>query len=218
MSRSLNKIMLIGNLGQDPEIRTTANGTRVANFSLATSRRWTGQDGQPQEKTEWHRIVVWEQKFGRGGGGGEGGGMSLVDIVERYLKKGEKAYVEGSIEYRQYEDKDGVTKYMTEIRAREILLLGGRGEGGEFQGGGGGGARREYGGGGGGGGYGGGGGGGGGYGGGGGGGRAQQPARSGGGSGGGAGGAGGGAGGGGRGGNYDDFQAPPFEDDDDLPF
>jgi single-strand DNA-binding protein len=202
VSRSLNKIMLIGNLGQDPEIRTTAGGTRVANFSLATSRRWTGQDGQPQEKTEWHRIVVWEQKFGRGGG--EGGGMSMVDIVERYLKKGEKAYVEGSIEYRQYEDKDGVTKYMTEIRAREILLLGGRGEGGgEYQGGGGGGARREYGGGSG---YGGGGGGGGG-------GRAQQPARSGGG-----GGGGGGAAGSGRGGNYDDFQAPPFEDDDDLPF
>ena len=209
MSRSLNKIMLIGNLGQDPEIRTTAGGTRVANFSLATSRRWTGQDGQPQEKTEWHRIVVWEQKFGRGGG--EGGGMSLVDIVERYLKKGEKAYVEGSIEYRQYEDKDGVTKYMTEIRAREILLLGGRGEGGgDYQGGGGGGARREYGGGGGGGG--------GGYGGGGGGGRAQQPARSGGGGGGGGTGGGGAAGGGGRGGNYDDYQAPAFEDDDDLPF
>jgi single-strand DNA-binding protein len=206
VSRSLNKIMLIGNLGQDPEIRTTANGTRVANFSLATSRRWTGQDGQQQEKTEWHRIVVWEQKY-QGRGGGEGGGMSMVDVVERYLKKGEKAYVEGSIEYRQYEDKDGVTKYSTEIRAREILLLGGRAEGAE----GGGGGRREYGGGGGGGGYGGGGGGG--YGGGGGG-RAQQPAaRSGGG-----GGGGGAPAGGGRGGNYDDFQAPPFEDDDDLPF
>ena len=212
MSRSLNKIMLIGNLGQDPEIRTTANGTRVANFSLATSRRWAGQDGQQQEKTEWHRIVVWEQRY-QGRGGGEGGGMSLVDIVERYLKKGEKAYVEGSIEYRQYEDKDGVTKYMTEIRAREILLLGGRGEGGGDYGGGGGGGY----GGGGGGGYGGGGGGsrggggGGSYGGGGGGGGQR-----GGGSGGGGG--GGGRGGGGGGGSYDDFQAPPFEDDDDLPF
>ena len=196
MSRSLNKIMLIGNLGQDPEIRTTANGTRVANFSLATSRRWTGQDGQPQEKTEWHRIVVWEQKFaGRSGGqgGGQGGGMSMVDVVERYLKKGDKAYVEGSIEYRQYEDKDGVTKYSTDIRAREILLLGGRGDGGG-----------DYGAGGGGGGYGGGGGRG--PGGGGGGGGAPR-------------GGGGGAGGGGRGGgSYDDFQAPPFEDDDDLPF
>ena len=198
MSRSLNKIMLIGNLGQDPEIRTTANGTRVANFSLATSRRWTGADGQPQEKTEWHRIVVWEQKFQSRGG--QGGGMSMVDVVERYLKKGEKAYVEGSIEYRQYEDKDGVTKYSTEIRAREILLLGGRGDGGGG----------DYGGGGGGGGYGGGGGGrgggGGSYGGGGGGGQ----------RGGGSGGGGGGRGGGG--GGYDDFQAPPFEDDDDLPF
>ncbi len=205
MSRSLNKIMLIGNLGQDPEIRTTANGTRVANFSLATSRRWTGQDGQPQEKTEWHRIVVWEQKFQGRGGGGQGGGMSMVDVVERYLKKGEKAYVEGSIEYRQYEDKEGVTKYSTEIRAREILLLGGRGEGGGDYGGGGGG----------GGGYGGGGGrgggGGGSYGGGGGG-------QRGGGSGGGGGGGGGRGGSGGGGGNYDDFQAPPFEDDDDLPF
>jgi single-strand DNA-binding protein len=209
VSRSLNKIMLIGNLGQDPEIRTTANGTRVANFSLATSRRWTGQDGQPQEKTEWHRIVVWEQKFqGRGGAGGQGGGMSMVDVVERYLKKGEKAYVEGSIEYRQYEDKDGVTKYSTEIRAREILLLGGRGEGGGDYGGGGGG----------GGGYGGGGGGRGGGGGGsyGGGGGGQRGGGSGGGGGGGGG--GGARGGSGGGGSYDDFQAPPFEDDDDLPF
>jgi single-strand DNA-binding protein len=169
MSKSLNKIMLIGNLGQDPEIRTTGGGTRVANFSLATSRRWTGQDGQPQEKTEWHRIVVWEPKSKRRGG--DEGGMTLVEIVERYLKKGEKAYVEGSIEYRQYEDKDGVTKYMTEIRAREVLLLGSpRGEGGGTRS-----RQREL--------------------------------------------AGAGAGGGGRsGGNYDDFKAPPFDDDDDLPF
>jgi single-strand DNA-binding protein len=182
VSRSLNKIMLIGNLGQDPEIRTTSSGSRVANFSLATSRRWTGQDGQQQEKTEWHRIVVWDPRSR------SGGGMTLVDVVERYLKKGEKAYVEGSVEYRQYEDKDGVTKYMTEVRARELILLGG---------GGGGGGDREWGGGGGGGRSGGGAGGGG-----------SRPG-------------GGGAGGGGRagaGGSYDDFQAPPFEDDDDLPF
>jgi single-strand DNA-binding protein len=195
VARSLNKAILIGNLGQDPEIRTIPSGARVAQFSVATTRRWNGRDGQQQEKTEWHRIVVWEK---------------LVDIVEKWVKKGDRIYVEGEIEYRQYEDKDGVTKYMTEIRAREIILLGGGREGGDRESGGGGG----YGGGGGGGG--------GGYGGGGG--------RSGGGGGGGGtprGGGGGAGGGGGRGGagsggaggrDYDDFQAPPFEDDDDLPF
>jgi single-strand DNA-binding protein len=194
VSRSLNKAILIGNLGQDPEIRTTGSGQRVAQFSLATTRTWNDQSGTKQEKTEWHRIVVW----GR-----------LVDVVERYVKKGDRLYVEGEIQYRQYEDKEGVTKYSTEINLREMIMLGGR-EGGGGGGGGGdyGGGAREYGGGGGGGGYGGGGGGGG---------RAQQPARSGGG-GGGAGGGGGRPGGGGGGGNYDDFQAPPFEDDDDLPF
>jgi single-strand DNA-binding protein len=198
VARSLNKAILIGNLGQDPEIRTIPSGARVAQFSVATTRRWNGRDGQQQEKTEWHRIVVWEK---------------LVDIVEKWVKKGDRIYVEGEIEYRQYEDKDGVTKYMTEIRAREIILLGGGREGGDRESGGGGGGYGG-GGGGGGGGYGGGGGRSGGGGGGGG-------APRGGGAGGGAGGGGGrgGAGSGGAGGrDYDDFQAPPFEDDDDLPF
>ncbi|HEX2076771.1 MAG TPA: single-stranded DNA-binding protein, partial [Longimicrobium sp.] len=95
MSRSLNKAILIGNLGQDPEIRTTGSGSRVAQFSLATTRTWNDQSGQKQEKTEWHRIVVWGK---------------LVDIVERYVKKGDRLYVEGEIQYRQYEDKEGVTK------------------------------------------------------------------------------------------------------------
>jgi single-strand DNA-binding protein len=125
VSRSLNKAILIGNLGSDPEIRTIASGTRVANFSVATSRSWTGKDGQQQEKTEWHRIVAWDK---------------LADIAERFLKKGERVYIEGEIEYRSYEDKDGVTKYMTEIRAREMMMLGGRdggGGGGDFGGGGG---------------------------------------------------------------------------------
>ncbi|CAA9296103.1 MAG: Single-stranded DNA-binding protein, partial [uncultured Gemmatimonadetes bacterium] len=94
MARSLNKAILIGNLGQDPEIRTIPSGARVAQFSVATTRRWNGRDGQQQEKTEWHRIVVWEK---------------LVDIVEKWVKKGDRIYVEGEIEYRQYEDKDGVT-------------------------------------------------------------------------------------------------------------
>jgi single-strand DNA-binding protein len=124
VARSLNKAMLIGNLGSDPEIRTTGNGTRVAQFSVATSRRWNDRSGQQQEKTEWHRIVVWDK---------------LVEIVEKYVKKGDRLYVEGEIEYRSYEDKDGNTKYITEIRAREVVLLGsaGGGGGGDYGGGGG---------------------------------------------------------------------------------
>src|SRR5690606_8810444 len=102
--------------GADPEIRSISSGARVANISVATSRQWTGRDGQKQEKTEWHRIVLWEK---------------LADIAERYLKKGDSVYIEGEIEYRSYEDKDGVTKYMTEIRGRELVMLGsGSGGGG----------------------------------------------------------------------------------------
>ena len=124
MSRSLNKVMLIGNLGADPEIRTTSNGSKVAQFSLATSRSWGGQGGtEKQEKTEWHKCVAWN---GKGPGGG------LADIIERYCKKGEKLYVEGRIEYRQYQDKENQTKYVTEINVREIMLLGGKG--GDFDG------------------------------------------------------------------------------------
>jgi len=172
VARSLNKAMLIGNTGSDPEIRTIPSGARVAQFSVATSRRWTDKNNQQQEKTEWHRIVVWDR---------------LVDVVERYLRKGDRVYVEGEIEYRQYQDKDGVTKYATEIRAREIVLLGGKNDG---EGRGGGGGDWES--------------------------RSSRPAASGARGGGGSG--GGGGGGGGRGGDYDDFQAPPLEDDDDLPF
>ena len=120
MSRSLNKAILIGNLGQDPEVRSTTNGSRVANFSIATSRRWKGQNGEQQEKTEWHRIVAWNTRF-----------STLADVVERYCKKGDKVYVEGSIEYRSWQDREGQTRYTTEINAREIILLGGRGAGGD---------------------------------------------------------------------------------------
>ena len=84
MSRSLNKVMLIGNLGADPEVRSTASGTRVATLSLATSRSWTNQSGERQEKTEWHRVVCWDK---------------LGEIAERYLKKGDRIWVEGRIEY-----------------------------------------------------------------------------------------------------------------------
>jgi single-strand DNA-binding protein len=117
VSRSLNKVTLIGNLGADPEVRSATGGNRVANFSLATSRSWNDASGAKQEKTEWHKCVAWNSKFAQ-----------LADVVERYVKKGDKLYVEGRIEYRQWQDKDGQTKYMTEINVRELIMLGsGRG-------------------------------------------------------------------------------------------
>ncbi len=115
MSRSLNKVMLIGNLGADPEVRSTSGGNRVATFSLATSRSWNGPSGEKQEKTEWHRCVVWNSKSSQ-----------LADIVERYLKKGDKVYIEGRIEYRQWQDKENQTRYSTEINVREMIMLSGR--------------------------------------------------------------------------------------------
>lgn len=122
MSRSLNKVTLIGNLGNDPEVRSTTGGNRVATFSLATSRSWNNQSGERQEKTEWHRCVVWNTK-----------GSQLADIVEKYVKKGDKLYVEGRIEYRQWQDKDGQTRYSTEINVRELIMLGGKGgSGGDY--------------------------------------------------------------------------------------
>jgi len=110
----LNKVTLIGNLGSDPEVRSTTGGNRVATLSLATSRSWNDASGTKQEKTEWHRCVVWNSKA-----------STLADIVERYVKKGDKLYVEGRIEYRQWQDKDGQTKYSTEINVRELIMLGG---------------------------------------------------------------------------------------------
>ncbi len=120
MARGLNKVMLIGNLGADPEIRSTSNGSRVANFSLATSRQWNTQAGEKQEKTEWHKCVVWSRRDGQGG---------LVDVVEKYVKKGDRLYVEGQIEYRTYEDKEGQTRYVTEIRVNDLVMLSGKSEG-----------------------------------------------------------------------------------------
>ena len=123
MSRSLNKATLIGNLGADPEVRSTSGGNRVATFSLATSRTWNAANGERQEKTEWHRCVVWNAKTSQ-----------LADIVERYLKKGDKVYVEGRIEYRQWQDKEGQTRYSTEINVRELIMLSGRSGGESFDG------------------------------------------------------------------------------------
>ena len=113
MARSLNKATLIGNLGADPEVRTTGSGSRVAQLSLATSRSWKDADGTPHDRTEWHRVVVWG---------------SRVDVVEQYLTKGDRVYVEGEIQYRSYEDSEGVMRYVTEINARDLILLGGRDE------------------------------------------------------------------------------------------
>jgi single-strand DNA-binding protein len=118
----LNKVTLIGNLGNDPEIRTTTGGNKVAQFSLATSRQWNSPSGEKQEKTEWHKCVAWNQGTR---------GTGLADIIERYVKKGDKLFVEGRIEYRQYQDKENQTRYVTEVNVREILLLGGKGGGGD---------------------------------------------------------------------------------------
>ncbi len=115
MSRSLNKIMLIGNLGADPEVRSTSNGNRVATLSLATSRQWNGPGGERQEKTEWHRVILWNNK-----------GSQLADLAEKYLSKGDRVYVEGRVEYRSWEDREGKTRYTTEITAREFIMLGSR--------------------------------------------------------------------------------------------
>ncbi|MEP6831969.1 MAG: single-stranded DNA-binding protein [Gemmatimonas sp.] len=119
MARSLNKVTLIGNVGSDPEIRTVQGGSKVAQFSLATSRNWNDQSGAKQEKTEWHRCVIWNTRF-----------STLADVAEKYVRKGEKLYVEGEIEYRQWQDKEGQTRYTTEIKVRELILLGGRAGGG----------------------------------------------------------------------------------------
>ena len=107
-------------MGSTNSSGTTGGGTKVAEFSVATNRKWTDRSGQQQEKTEWHRIVAW---------------TALADIAEQYLKKGDRVYVEGEIQYRSYEDKDGNTRYVTEINARDLIMLGGR-EGGASQGGG----------------------------------------------------------------------------------
>ncbi|MFO7605454.1 MAG: single-stranded DNA-binding protein [Desulfurivibrionaceae bacterium] len=103
----INKAILIGNLGADPEVRYTQSGTAVANFNLATTETWT-KDGNKEEKTEWHRIVA----FGR-----------LGEVCGEYLSKGSKAYIEGRIQTRQWEDKDGNKRYTTEIVAREMKIL-----------------------------------------------------------------------------------------------
>ena len=106
----VNKVILIGNLGRDPEIKFTTSGDAVVNFSIATTERWT-KDGQKNEKTEWHRIVAWRR---------------LAEICGEYLKKGSQVYIEGKLQTRSWEDKDGNKRYTTEIVANNLQMLGGR--------------------------------------------------------------------------------------------
>jgi single-strand DNA-binding protein len=110
---SVNKVILIGNLGADPELRYTATGTAVANFRLATKDFWTGKDGNKEERTEWHRIVAW----GR-----------LGEICGEYLAKGKQVYVEGKLQTRSWEDRDGNKRYTTEVLAQVMQMLGSAGE------------------------------------------------------------------------------------------
>lgn len=125
MAGSVNKVILIGNLGRDPEIRSMQDGGRVANLSLATSESWRDKSsGERREKTEWHRVVIFNDR--------------LVDVVEKYLKKGAKVYVEGQLQTRKWTDQSGVEKYSTEVVLQkfrgELTMLdgrsGGAGEGG----------------------------------------------------------------------------------------
>ena len=108
----VNKVILVGNLGDDPIVRFTKNGNAVASFSIATSEKWTGKDGEKHEKTEWHRIIAWNK---------------LGEICGEYLSKGKQVYIEGKLQTRKWEDNDGNEKHTTEIVANNMTMLGQRG-------------------------------------------------------------------------------------------
>jgi single-strand DNA-binding protein len=112
---SVNKVILVGNLGQDPELKYTPNGAAVTTLSLATSEVWKDNDGNKQERTEWHRVVLWRR---------------LAEIAGEYLKKGSKVYIEGRLQTRSWEDKDGVKRYMTEVVGDALTMLDSRSDGG----------------------------------------------------------------------------------------
>lgn len=112
---AVNKAILIGNLGSDPELKYTTSGTAVCNFNIATTEKWKDKDGNPQEKTEWHKIVLWRRQ---------------AEVAKEYLHKGSSVYIEGRIQTRNYEDKDGIKRYITEIIGDRMQFLGGRGGGG----------------------------------------------------------------------------------------
>lgn len=114
MARGINKVILVGNLGQDPELRYTGSGTAVCNLRIATNESYKDASGEWVERTEWHSVVAWSR---------------LAEICNEYLKKGSQAYFEGSLQTRQWEDRDGNTRYTTEIKAKEMMILSGRGPG-----------------------------------------------------------------------------------------
>ena len=114
MAGSVNKVILIGNLGKDPDVRYLEGGTAVANFPLATSETYKNREGELTTSTEWHNIVVWRR---------------FAEITEKYLKKGNKVYIEGKLRTRSWQDQDGNTRYTTEVVADNLTMLGGRGEG-----------------------------------------------------------------------------------------
>ena len=113
---SVNKVILVGRLGQNPEVRYTPSGAAVANFSVATNENWTDKQGQKQERTEWHRVVVWGK---------------LAELCNQYLSKGRQVYLEGRLQTREWEDKTGVKKYTTEVHAQTVQFLGGQAGAGE---------------------------------------------------------------------------------------
>ncbi|WP_394391343.1 single-stranded DNA-binding protein [Shewanella woodyi] len=120
-SRGVNKVILVGNLGKDPEVRYMPNGNAVANFTVATSESWKDQQGQPQERTEWHNIVMYRR---------------LAEVAGEYLKKGSKVYIEGKLQTSKWQDQaTGQDRYKTEINANEMQMLDSRGQGGQQQGG-----------------------------------------------------------------------------------
>lgn len=106
---SVNKVIVLGRLGQNPELKYTPSGVAVCNFSLATSENWTDKNGQKQERTEWHRVVVWGK---------------LAELCNQYLSKGRQAYVEGSLQTRSWDDKNGNKRYTTEINAKTVQFIG----------------------------------------------------------------------------------------------
>lgn len=115
----VNKVILVGNLGRDPEVRTTPNGQPVASFSLATNRKWKDRDGNRQEQTEWHNIVCWGRQ---------------AEVAGQYLTKGKQIYVEGRLQTRSWDDRQsGEKKYRTEVICENFQMLGARGEGGDFR-------------------------------------------------------------------------------------
>jgi len=120
VAKGINKVILVGNMGQDPEVKYMPNGNAVTNISIATSESWKDQSGQPQERTEWHRVVMFRK---------------LAEIAGQYLRKGSQVYIEGKLQTRKWQDQSGQDRYTTEIVADNMQMLGGRSQdGGGFQG------------------------------------------------------------------------------------